>query len=273
MSYEIFKNKLAIFGLFILGLLVFSAITAPYLSPFDPAEQNLKEGLRGSTSVHPLGQDKLGRDILSRILYGSRVSLFVGTTTVTVSLLIGILIGSMTGYYGGMIDELFMRIADIFLAFPGILLAIAFTAILGPSLNNVIIALCLMGWVGYARVIRAQFLWAREQEYVMAARAIGARSLRIVSRHILPNVIAPVIVEATFGMAGAILAEAGLSFLGLGVQPPTASWGSMLNEGRGFLLQAPHMTIFPGLAIALVVMAFNFLGDSLRDSLDPRGRR
>lgn len=270
---EIFKNTRAIFGLVILGLLVFSAITAPYLSPFDPAEQNLKEGLKGPNAAHPLGQDKLGRDILSRVLYGSRVSIFVGTTTVTVSLLIGLLIGSLSGYYGGVVDELFMRTADIFLAFPGILLAIAFTAILGPSLNNVIIALCIMGWIGYARVIRAQFLWAREQEYVTAAKAIGAMDLRIVSRHILPNIIAPVIVEATFGMAGAVLAEAGLSFLGLGVQPPVPSWGSMLNEGRGFLLQAPHMTIFSGFAIALVVMGFNFLGDSLRDSLDPKGRR
>jgi peptide/nickel transport system permease protein len=187
---------------------------------------------------------------------------------VSISLLIGLTIGSISGYYGGFVDELFMRVVDILMAFPGILLAIAMVAVLGPSLNHVILALCLIGWVGYARLVRGQVLYVRELEYVTAAHALGASPARIITCHLIPNLIAPVIVEATFGMAGAILAEASLSFLGLGVQPPTPSWGAMLNEGREFLLFAPHATTFPGLAIMLVVLGFNFLGDGLRDYLD-----
>ena len=267
---KIIQNRLALFGLCILILFIGIALFAIYLAPFDPSEQHLQEGLSGPSHQHLLGQDKLGRDILSRMIYGSRISLLVGISVVSISLIVGVLIGSMAGYFGGIVDEIIMRIVDIFLAFPGILLAIAITAVMGPSLRNVLIALCLMGWVGYARIIRGQILSVRELEYVQAAQANGASSIRILTFHILPNIMAPVIIEMTFGMAGAIIAEAGLSFLGLGVQPPTPSWGSMLAEGRQFLLLAPHLTTFPGLAIMLTVLGLNFVGDGLRDAMDVR---
>lgn len=263
-----FKNKLAILGAFIVGGLILTAIFAELMAPYNPLEQNMAEGLRAPNRAHWCGQDKLGRDLFSRMIYGSRISLWVGISTVSISLVIGLTIGSISGFYGGWIDELFMRTVDILMAFPGILLAIAMVAVLGPGLNHVILALCLIGWVGYARLVRAQVLYLRELEYVTAAHALGATPARIIVQHLLPNLIAPVIIEATFGMAGAILAEASLSFLGLGAQPPTPSWGSMLNEGRQFLLLAPHHTTFPGLAIMLVVLGFNFLGDGLRDYLD-----
>jgi peptide/nickel transport system permease protein len=267
------QNRLALAGAVLLSVLLMIAIFAGQLAPFDPAEQHLREGLNGPSSHHLLGQDKLGRDILSRMIYGSRISLIVGILVVSISLTIGLSIGSMAGYFGGIIDEAIMRLVDVFLAFPGILLAIAITAVLGPSLRNVLIALCLMGWVGYARIIRGQILAVRDLEYVQAAQANGASPLRIMIRHILPNILAPVIVEATFGMAGAIIAEAGLSFLGLGIQPPSPSWGSMLAEGRQFLLLAPHLTTFPGLAIMLTVLGLNFVGDGLRDAMDVRKDR
>jgi len=262
------KNKFAMLGGAIIVVLLLTAIFAPQLAPYDPLEQHIIEVLSKPSTAHWFGQDKLGRDLLSRIVYGSRISLRVGLFTVSISLLIGVTVGSVSGYYGGVLDELFMRIVDILMAFPGILLAIAMVAVLGPNLNHVILALCLIGWVGYARLVRGQVLYLRELEYVTAAQALGAKPRRIILFHLLPNVIAPVIVEATFGMAGAILAEASLSFLGLGAQPPTPSWGSMLNEGREFLLLAPHHTTFPGLAIMVVVLGFNFLGDGLRDSFD-----
>ena len=265
-----FQNRLSIVGLCIVVALLFVAVFAPHLAPFDPFEQSLEGGLSTPTWEHPLGQDKLGRDHLSRIIYGARISVFVGLVVVGISLIIGTFIGSMAGYTGGFVDEFFMRIVDILLAFPGILLAIAMTAVLGPSLNNVILALCITGWVSYARIVRGQVLAEKEREYVVAAKALGANPIRIVAVHILPNILSPLIVEVTFGMAGVILAEASLSFLGLGAQPPTPSWGSMLNEGRQFLLVAHHMTTFPGLAIMLVVLGFNFLGDGLRDALDVR---
>jgi len=263
-----FKNKLALVGALIILALIVTAIFAPFIAPYNPLEQNIIERLSPPSKGHWFGQDEVGRDLLSRVIYGSRISLRVGIFTVSISLLIGLIIGSISGYYGELVDEVFMRIVDILMAFPGILLAIAMVAILGPSLNHVILALCLIGWVGYARLVRGQVLYLRELEYVAAAHALGASPARIISLHIVPNLIAPVIVEATFGMAGAILAEASLSFLGLGAQPPTPSWGSMLNVGREFLLLAPHTTTFPGLAIMLVVLGFNFLGDGLRDYLD-----
>jgi peptide/nickel transport system permease protein len=263
-----FKNKLALVGAIIILAVMLTALCAEFLAPYDPVKQNITQGLAPPNNTHWFGQDKLGRDILSRVIYGSRISLWVGISTVSMSLLIGLAIGSISGYYGGLIDELFMRVVDILMAFPGILLSIAMVAVLGPSLNHVILALCLIGWVGYARLVRGQVLYLRELEYVTAAQAIGASPARIIAFHLIPNLIAPVIVEATFGMAGAILAEASLSFLGLGAQPPTPSWGSMLNEGRQYLLLAPHTTTFPGLAIMLVVLGFNFLGDGLRDYLD-----
>lgn len=262
------KNKLALFGALIILFLLLTAIFAPLLAPYDPFEQNIMQGLEKPSKAHWFGQDKLGRDLLSRVIYGARISLWVGISTVSISMIVGVCIGSISGFYGGLTDDLFMRLVDILMAFPGILLAIAMVAVLGPGLNHVILALCLIGWVGYARLVRGQILYLRELEYVTAAQALGANPRRIITRHLLPNLIAPLIVEATFGMAGAILAEASLSFLGLGTQPPTPSWGSMLNEGREFLLLASHHTTFPGLAIMLVILGFNFLGDGLRDYFD-----
>ena len=267
------KNKFALIGAGIITLLLITAVFAPYLAPYHPLEQDIRQGLAKPNAAHWFGQDKLGRDLFSRVLYGSRISLWVGLSTVSVSLPFGITIGALAGYYGGLVDEVFMRIIDILMAFPGILLAIAMVAVLGPGLNHVILALCLIGWVGYARVVRGQVLYLRELEYVTAARALGAGPARIILYHLIPNLLAPLIVEATFGMAGAILAEASLSFLGLGAQPPTPSWGSMLNEGREFLLLASHHTTFPGLAIMLVVLGFNFLGDGLRDYFDVKNQR
>lgn len=256
-------------GLLVIGAAVLAALLAPLLSPQSPTEQVLAEGLQGPSLQHPFGQDRLGRDLLSRTLYGSRISLWVAIVAVTVSLALGLLVGATAGYLGGGVDELLMRLADILQAFPGILLAIAFAAVLGPSITNVVIALSLIGWVGYARLARGQVLVAREMEYVAAARALGARGPRIVLHHLLPNIVGPILVEASFGFAHAIVAEASLSFLGLGAQPPTPSWGAMLNEARQYLLVAPHLTLFPGGAVMFTVMGFNFLGDSLRDLLDP----
>lgn len=255
-------------GLAILGALILSAVLAPVLAPHDPNAIDLEGSLAPPSEEHLLGQDSLGRDILSRIIFGGRVSVFVGFSTVGISLILGTLLGFLAGYYGGFLDEALMRVVDILLAFPGILLAIAMTAILGPSLRNVILALCVLGWVGYARIARAQVLSLRQADYVVAARSLGATDGRLLVRHVLPNAVAPLIVEATFGIAGAILGEAGLSFLGLGTQPPTASWGSMLNEGGQFLLVAPHLTLAPGMAIMTVVLGLNFLGDGVRDRLD-----
>ena len=266
------STPLAALGLLILLLLVVVALFAPYISPYDPTAIRLAEGLSGPSITHPLGQDKLGRDILSRIIYGARISLYVGVATVMLSAFVGTVVGAVSGYAGGVVDEVVMRLIDILLAFPGILLAVAVMAILGPSLNNIVIALTVLGWVGYARLVRGQVLALREFEFVQAARALGADARRIITRHLVPNVLGPVIVQATFGMAGAIVAEAGLSFLGLGTQPPTPSWGSMLNDGREFLLTTPHLTTFPGLAIMTVVLGLNFLGDGLRDILDPKSR-
>jgi len=245
---------------------------APWLAPRDPAAVRLSESLERPTLSCPLGKDPLGRDVLSRLVYGARVSVVVAFTTVAISLAAGTLLGFLAGYYGGILDDLIMRVVDILLAFPGILLAVALTSVLGPSLRNVVLALCVMGWVGYARIVRAQVLAIRERDFVQAARAIGAEDFRILWRHILPNVLAPLVVEATFGASGAILGEAGLSFLGLGTQPPSPSWGSMLNEGRQFLFVAPHLTLAPGIAIMIVVLGLNFLGDGLRDRLDVKQR-
>ncbi len=256
-----------LFGGGICLLLLVCAAFAPWITPYDPVAQDLMGRLAAPGADHLLGTDALGRDILSRIIYGSRVSLYVGVVTVVVSVIIGTLVGAVAGYKGGWVDEGTMRVVDVFLAFPGILLAIALTAVLGPSLHNVILALCIMGWVGYARLVRGQVLLARELAYVEAARATGCSAMRVMVRHILPNVFGPVVVEATFAMAGAIVAEAGLSFLGLGTQPPTPSWGAMLAEGRQFILTAPHLTIWPGVAILLSVLGINLLGDVLRDGL------
>ena len=246
-----------------------AAVLGPLLVPFDPAAQELALRLDGPSVLHWFGLDELGRDILARVLAGARISLLVGLIVVSVSGTIGVILGSMAGYFGGAVDEAISRVMDVLLAFPGLLLAIAMVAVLGPSLTHVVLALAVIGWVGYARLVRAQVLRAREFEFVQAARALGASTVRILARHIIPTALPAVSVQATLGMGGAILAEAALSFLGLGVQPPTPSWGSMLNGGRLHLLDAPHLTIFPGLAIAVLVLGFNFLGDGLRDRLDP----
>jgi len=251
-------------------LAVVGALLAPILGLHDPAAQTLPLRLEGPSLAHPLGLDELGRDVWARLLAGARVSLLVGLVVVGVSASVGLVVGAIAGYAGGVVDEVVSRVIDVLLAFPGILLAIALVAVLGPSLTNVVIALASIGWVGYARLVRGQVLKAREFEFVQAARALGAGPIRILARHIVPTAVPALVVQATLGMAGAILAEAALSFLGLGVQPPTPSWGTMINGGRAHLIDAPHLTVFPGVAIALVVLGFNFLGDGLRDRLDPR---
>ena len=247
-----------------------AALVGPLVTPFDPSAQDLALRLAGPSATHPFGLDELGRDILARVLAGARISFLVGLTVVSVSASVGTLLGAVAGYFGGVADDVISRVIDVLLAFPGLLLAIALVAVLGPSLGNVLFALTIIGWVGYARLVRGQVLRARELEYVQAARAAGARIPRILWRHVVPTAIPAVVVQATLGMAGAIIGEAALSFLGLGVQPPTPSWGTMLNGGRAHLLDAPHLTIFPGLAIALLVLGFNFLGDGLRDATDPK---
>jgi len=259
-------------GAGILLLLALLALFAPFITPYNPLRQNLSEDLIPYSAEHPLGTDKLGRDILSRVLHGGRISLLVGTATVSLSLLIGLFLGSLSGFFGGWIDQLLMRLVDILVAFPGILLAIAFTAVLGPGLDHVVIALCLIGWTSYARLVRGEILALREREFVQAARALGCDPKRIILRHLLPNLLPPLLIQSTFGLAAAIVAEGSLSFLGLGVEPPTPSWGSMLNDGRQFLLVAPHLTTYPGLAIMLTVLALNLVGDGLQERLDARNR-
>jgi len=259
-------------GVATLLLLVACAALAPHLAPHPPNAQSLSEDLRPPSREHWFGQDKLGRDQLSRILYGARVSLGVGLVTVLISVTLGVTIGGVAGYLGGAIDFWVMRLVDVLLAFPGILLAIAMSAVLGPSLRNVVIALSLIGWTGYARLVRGEVLAIKTREHVEAAVALGVSRTRILTHHVLPLLIAPVVVQATFGVAGAIVAEASLSFLGLGVQPPTPSWGAMINEGRSFLLIAPYLTLAPGLAILVTVFGLNALGDGLRDRLDVRAR-
>lgn len=257
-------------GAAIVAATVLAAIAGPWFWPFDPASQQLALRLAAPSGAHLFGLDELGRDILARVLAGARISFIVGLTVVTVSASVGTLLGALAGYFGGLLDDVISRVVDVLLAFPGLLLAIALVAVLGPSLANVLFALTIIGWVGYARLVRGQVLRARELEYVQAARALGGGTPRILWRHVIPTALPAIVVQATLGMAGAIIGEASLSFLGLGVQPPTPSWGTMLNGGRAHILDAPHLTIFPGLAIALLVLGFNFLGDGLRDRLDPR---
>ena len=266
-------NPLAAAGVVLVILLIIFAVFAPWIAPQDPAAINLPDRLNSPSRAHWFGTDELGRDILSRSIYGARISMFVGSCVVLVSLGLGLVVGSIAGYYGGAVDR-FVNVVlmNAFMSFPGILLAIAFVAFRGPGIFNLVLALSLGGWVGYARLVRGQVLAAREREFVEAARALGASDLRIIVRHILPNIIQPVIVQAAIGMAGAILAEATMSFLGLGVPPPTASWGAMLNDGRAHLFDSPHLVLFPALAVMLAVLSFNFIGDALRDYLDPRSR-
>ena len=267
------RNRLAMAGMVMVSVFVLFAVFAPWIAPKDPAAIDLPSRLQSPNSAHWFGTDELGRDVLSRIIYGARISMLVGSSVVAGSLLLGLIFGSIAGYYGGFTDRFFnVIIMNAFLSFPGILLAIAFVAFLGPGIINLILALCIGGWVGYARLVRAQVLAVKEKEFVEAARALGASDWRIITRHILPNIIQPVIVQAAIGMAGAVLAEATLSFLGLGVPPPTASWGSMLNDGRSHLFDSPHLVLFPAATVMLAVLSFNFIGDALRDYMDPRSR-
>jgi peptide/nickel transport system permease protein len=260
-------------GACIVALIAVLAIAGPAIAPAEPSEQHLALRLEGPTLAHPFGLDELGRDVLARMLVGARISFLVGLVVVGVSTVVGTLLGAVAGYFGGWIDDVISRVTDTLLAFPGLLLAIALVAVLGPSLVNALFALTVIGWVGFARLVRGQVLRAREFEYVQAARALGATTPRLLLRHLVPSAMPAIVVQATLGMAGAVISEAALSFLGLGVQPPTPSWGTMLSGGRVHLLDAPHLTVFPGLAIALLVLGFNFLGDGLRDLTDPKQQR
>jgi len=256
----------------IVGAVVLVAILASWIAPYDPVRGDLNDYLRAPGSRYWFGTDTFGRDVLSRIVYGARISLGVGAAVQASALVIGVVLGLLSGFYGRWTDNLIMRLAEIIFAFPGLLFAIAIMAVIGPSLYNVFIALGLVSWTSLARVVRGAVLAVKEQEFVEAARALGASNRRIIARHLLPNIVAPAIVLVTLGIGGAILAEASLSFLGLGAQPPTPSWGSMLTVGRDYLTEAPWLSIYPGLAIFLTVMGFNLLGDGLRDLLDPRMR-
>ncbi|CCO09127.1 nickel transporter permease [Desulforamulus hydrothermalis] len=267
------KNKLAMVSLVFLLALSLMAVLAPFVAPYDPYLSDMPKALQGPSAQHWLGNDELGRDILSRIIYGARISLRVGLIAVGIALSVGMTLGSLAGYYGGRLDNLIMRVMDIMLAFPSILLAIALMAVLGRGVENAIIAIGIVSIPEYARIVRGSVLSVKENEYVQAARAIGNNDLQIIFRHILPNVMAPVIVRATLGISTAILETSALGFLGLGVVPPYAEWGTMLGSGRGYMFNAPHLVFFPGIAITLTVMAFNLLGDGLRDALDPRLRR
>jgi peptide/nickel transport system permease protein len=264
------RNRAALAGLAILILVSLAALLAPIISPYNPVEVDMLHQLGAPSSAHLLGTDLYGRDILSRILWGGRTTLVVGLIAVGIACTFGTLLGLASGYYGGVVDSAIMRFVDILLSFPRILLALTIVGMLGPGLFNVMLAVGIASITGYARLVRGTVLGAKEQPYVEAARVVGCRDGRILSRHLLPNVVGPVVVLATLDVAAAILAASSLSFLGLGVQPPTAEWGSMLNEGRSYLRAAPWMTLFPGLAIMVSVLAINMLGDGLRDALDPR---
>jgi peptide/nickel transport system permease protein len=267
------ENPLAAAGVVLIAVFLAFALFAPWIAPQDPTQIDLAIRLASPSPAHWFGTDELGRDVFSRIVYGARISMLVGASVVSLSLLLGLAVGAVAGYCGGRVDRLVnVVLMNAFLSFPGILLAIAFVAFLGPGMFNLILALVIGGWVGYARLVRGQVLAVREREFVEAARALGAGGAYIVIRHILPNIVQPVIVQAAIGMAGAVLAEATLSFLGLGVPPPAASWGSMLNSGRVHLFDAPHLVLFPAFVVMLAVLAFNFVGDALRDYLDPRSR-
>jgi peptide/nickel transport system permease protein len=266
-------SRLGYIGLGIAFVVILAAIFAPLIATHDVATQDLMMRYASPSAEHWFGTDGLGRDVFSRVVYGARISLEVGISVVIVSAFIGIIIGSIAGFDGGWVDKILSGyVFNVFLAFPGLLLAIALVAFLGAGQGKLIGALCVIGWVGYARVMRGQVLKVREYDYVMAARALGASNMRILFTHILPNAIQPLIVQASLGMAGAVLSEASLSFLGLGIPPPAPSWGTMIEEARQFFASSPHILLFPGLAIALTVLAFNFIGDGLREYLDPKQR-
>jgi len=269
-------RRTALFGLGVVSIVLLAAAFAPWLTPFDPLEQEINQRLRepgwqtAEGHVHALGTDHLGRDILARVIFGSRIALVVGLSAVLISGVLGMVIGLVSGYFGGKVDDFFMRLADVQLAFPFILLAIAVIGVLGPSLRNIIIVIGVSSWVVYARVVRGEVLSIREREFVQAAIALGSRDGRVLVRHVLPNAFTPWLVVATLDMARVIVIESALSFLGLGVQPPTPTWGGMLADGRVYLSTSWWLATFPGLAILVTVLGINLLGDGLRDTLDPR---
>lgn len=264
-------------GLFLsAGILIFfilAALFAGYIAPHDPEKANLELRLKEPCREYPFGTDHLGRCILSRIIFGARVSLLVGLLVVSSSFVLGLAIGTLSGYYGGWLDEIVMRVVDAFLAFPSLLLALGIAGLFGAGFMNLVIALITVDWAGYARLARGSVLTVKEQDYIKAAKGLGAGDMHVILRHVIPNIISPLIVMATIGMGYVILSAAGLSFLGFGVQPPTPEWGSMLSEGKTYIRSAPYIMIFPGIAIMLTVMAFNYLGDELRDLLDPREKK
>lgn len=264
------RNAMLILGLIIVLGVTFAAVFAPLIAPFDPNELHLDAILKAPCAEFPLGTDRLGRDVLSRLLYGGRVSLWVGFVAVGISISIGALLGLVSGYFGGLVDEIVMRFVDIMLCFPSFFLILAVVAFLEPSLFNIMVVIGLTSWMGVARLVRAETLTLREREFVSAARLAGTSTWRIMTQHILPNAMAPVTISAILGIGGAILIESGLSFLGLGAQPPQASWGNMLMDGKSVIEEASWLSLFPGLAILITVLGYNLLGESLRDFLDPR---
>ena len=264
------KNKLSVIGMVVIIIFILIAIFADQLAPYDYAAQDLTSMYLSPCAEHPLGTDNLGRDMLSRIIYGTRISLLIGFSSVGISLLIGTLLGCLAGFYGGKIDNVIMRIMDIFLAVPSLLLSITIVSALGPSIFNLMLAIAISSVPGYARIVRASVLTVKDQEFVEAAKCIGANNFEIISSHILPNCMAPIIVQVSLKVASAILSTSGLSFLGLGVKAPTPEWGAMLSGGRAYLRNAPHLTVFPGIAIIITILSLNLLGDGLRDALDPK---
>jgi len=266
------RNGLVVAGLIIVALMILTALLAPLLAPRDPVAQDIANRLAPPSGQWPFGTDRFGRDILSRVIYGSRISLWVSLASISIAIFVGSILGLISGYLGGWVDNLISRVMDVFFSFPGLFLAIAIAAILGPSLNNAIWAIAVVYAPFFSRVVRGPVLAERNKEYVEAARVIGGSAPRIIGQHVLPNVLSPVIIQGSVVISQAILIEASLSYLGLGTQPPDPSWGTMLNEGRTFLELAPWMSIFPGLAIMLAVLGFNLVGDGLRDVLDPKSR-
>ncbi len=266
------RNRLAMAGAVLMLVLYAVAIFAPQLAPYDPTVINLRNRMEPPSRQHPLGTDIYGRDVLSRMIYGSRISLSVGFVSVGISITIGTMVGAIAGYYGGLIDNVLMRMVDMVISIPVLFLIITVVSLISPSIYNIMLVIGLTSWPGVARLVRGQFLSLREQDFTEAARALGAGDNRIIFRHILPNAMGPIIVAATLGVAAAILVESTLSYLGLGVQPPTPSWGNMLYEGQAYIREAWWLSVFPGLAILVTVLSFNMLGDGLRDALDPRLR-
>ena len=264
------RNRMAISGLILVLVLFAVALFAPWLAPYDPLSINLQEVLMPPSPAHYLGTDTLGRDVLSRIIFGARISLLVGFVAVGIATLIGLFIGALAGYYGGWVDSALMRLVDLMLCFPTLFLILAVIALLGPSIWNIMAVIGFTGWMGVARLVRAEFLSLREREFVTAARALGAGDTRLILRHMLPNALTPVMISATLGVAGAILTESALSFLGLGVQPPTPSWGNILTAGKDNIEIAWWLSVFPGLAILITVMSYNLLGEGIREAIDPR---